>query len=296
MLAFRDREIDICFNPLQVSYKPHQGNEEENEQGSFNPLQVSYKPAIALDLFGRSGKFQSLIGQLQTQSVNIHRTKQNICFNPLQVSYKQLEVLMQHFYAISFQSLIGQLQTIFSTGLIQLATMFQSLIGQLQTIYLFLSHSYHLVVSIPYRLATNHPDHSASLVLQDSFNPLQVSYKLNSTIIQILISVRFNPLQVSYKLSQHCVLSLHYPLFQSLIGQLQTPHDVFNHRVRAARFQSLIGQLQTYIWSAIREYKRGVSIPYRLATNGLVVNFDAFKKASFNPLQVSYKRNIRFSG
>ena len=144
-----------------------------------------------------------------------------------------------------FQSLIGWLQTIEKAGSDgtfydgfnplqvgykrmlwkmkqQLTFQFQSLIGWLQTkIFNRLSCSF-LSVSIPYRLATNQIRFYVSLALFLRFNPLQVGYKLAEVVLPFFVP----------------------PLFQSLIGWLQTG-----------------------LMEMREEFLILVSIPYRLATN-----------------------------
>ena len=140
--------------------------------------------------------------RLATNNLGIKRsTELYNCFNSLQVSYKLIRLIRIKSLFIWFQFLIGQLQTENWDGTGQTA----------------------IIVSIPYRLATNK----------------QMRYKLFSLLSR----------------------------FQFLIGQLQTKVlNIINGTV-SAMFQFLIGQLQT----------RG-SFSQRQAL-----------QPGFNSLQVSYK-------
>ena len=166
-------------------------------------------------------------------------------FNPLQVSYKllkqQLKMLQED--------------------------MFQSLIGQLQTKVALTRPCFSYYVSIPYRLATNRETEMTVKEVNESFNPLQVSYKPWVYIEHFFVGGCFNPLQVSYK-RHRC--SFTCQTFQSF-----NPLQVSYKRIMVELIKHLLVR---------------VSIPYRLATNLNRKTVDSDRVCSFNPLQVSYKQ------
>ena len=146
-------------------------------------------------------------------------------------------------------------------------------------------------VSIPYRLATNKLFKLFVQEKKNSFNPLQVSYKLHSLDRQLAILLVSIPYRLATNYTPLIDSSLFYQ-FQSLIGQLQIyieggqPPLIF-------QFQSLIGQLQI----CGEKY----SCKYRKAFQSLIgqLQIKVLKSkhqsgsSSFNPLQVSYKLSYR---
>ena len=145
----------LCFNPLQVSYKwLNNALQPGNKNDCFNPLQVSYKSAMKYT--GHKSDWVSIPYRLAT-------------------NWRYDSILLQ--FSCSFQSLIGQLQ-IFLNSKGTKSNERVSIPYRLATNRLycwFISSFYY--VSIPYRLATNFPDEQQHAQYENSFNPLQVSYK-----------------------------------------------------------------------------------------------------------------------
>ena len=123
----------VGFNPLQVSYKRSQlYRYSKLKLRRFNPLQVSYKRGQVASNEILNSRFQSLIGQLQTESscLLVH------CLSWFQSLIGQLQTSLtvtERIPYVLFQSLIGQLQTAGKEVSIVTVAEFQSLIGQLQT-------------------------------------------------------------------------------------------------------------------------------------------------------------------
>ena len=123
----------------------------------------------------------------------------------------------------------------------------------------------------------------------------------------------FNPLQVSYKLHPYCQQVLEKQLFQSLIGQLQTlekgstiklvrrvsiPYRLATNERKCpdgdclhCRFQSLIGQLQTNKRKVCAICGDTRFNPLQVSYKLEAVESKEGDDNSFNPLQVSYKQS-----
>ena len=153
-------------------------------------------------------------------------------------------------------------------------------------------------VSIPYRLATNQRRASKKNVKTVLFQFLIGWLQTPVSFIQSLFNLRcFNSLQVGYKLIDEGLgetwakVSIPYrlatnlsaslndgciPKFQFLIGWLQTMSNGQSGTSLRREFQFLIGWLQTYVAGYRKEGGEKVSIPYRLATNTVLLHTQQF--------------------
>ena len=144
-------------------------------------------------------------------------------FNSLQVSYKLRDLRKSELGKNRFQFLIGQLQTNSYFRVRHFARVFQFLIGQLQTGLSLLKLMAGFLC----------------------FNSLQVSYKLCTSVVCIIIYSSFNSLQVSYKLTKVRKRT-------ATEERVSIPYRLATNKC----FYCLKGSRITK-----------VSIPYRLATN-----------------------------
>ncbi len=189
---------------------------------SFNPSQVFYKLEKLFDRPSTSKK----VSIPHRYSTNLNRLVDiildKLSFNPSQVFYKLKNKKDCEEFLEKFQSLIGILQT--------------------KSFFIYLLPS--LSVSIPHRYSTNPFSLIALLQASSSFNPSQVFYKLVTDCILHYFTSCFNPSQVFYKLDEVDVIVVDLPVFQSLIGILQTYNQI-SFLSFLLEFQSLIGILQT---------------------------------------------------
>ena len=256
----------LCFNSLQVRYKPFKAICYHLPLTCFNSLQVRYKPNPLSKSAPVTFLFQFLIGTLQTVEKVVDQWKKCLVSIPYRYATNSaLHFFIERFH--QFQFLIGTLQTQPSGGKEWVAEMFQFLIGTLQTLTEFFAE-YHLnLVSIPYRYATNQ---ALELCCLNRCNHVSIPYRYAT----------------NYALS--CQPSKNEFAFQFLIGTLQTsfccqPAPLFSgfnslqvrykqHLLMAVlqrrqKFQFLIGTLQTAFASFSPFPPGAVSIPYRYATN-----------------------------
>ena len=259
-----DRNL-ACFNPLQVFYKHAISRFKRSSMVCFNPLQVFYKRSpFGVDGYPK-GKFQSLIGILQTNfsspkvqtpklvsipyrySTNSFRPCGNNrrCIVSIPYRYSTNFLLIFVFCTIEyqFQSLIGILQTFLSSHSPFPFYRFQSLIGILQTLYSPIPLYDYRIVSIPYRYSTNYSVFNG----EETYSLVSIPYRYSTNVIigcASAYSPWFQSLIGILQTRSINVWSTHLSLFQSLIGILQT--TVFGYIIAPHHaFQSLIGILQT---------------------------------------------------
>ena len=145
----------LCFNSLQVFYKPCRPEENEILFPGFNSLQVFYKLLYCLLVINTKISFNSL--QVFYKLSNItKRIIQSRCFNSLQVFYKpkikyvdkraNIVVSIPYRYSINW--------------------------------YIKLRKKQQKLVSIPYRYSINPVPWFTVCIIHYGFNSLQVFYKL----------------------------------------------------------------------------------------------------------------------
>ena len=187
--------IKARFNSLQVGYKrSFHSNLPDLGCRGFNSLQVGYKLSKNGQDSQPGRRFQFLIGRLQTERI------------PLRGKHIP-----------GFQFLIGRLQTEIFIQVGYLLDSFNSL-------------------QVGYKLCSRHVDRCLA---EDGFNSLQVGYKLSTNLhfhpIYLLVSIPYRQ-ATNYT---YCFLRINaFSRFQFLIGRLQTlPFEWTLHRF--LRFNSL---------------------------------------------------------
>ena len=233
-----------CFNPSQVFYKLWIWRRTVLFKFGFNPSQVFYKHNIYRQFEIYLGRFQSLIGILQTKQrqpplascllVSIpHRYSTND--RKYYRTRQKLDVSIPHRYSTNRHNIDGHIiggisfnpsQVFYKQILIAISiccfSLFQSLIGILQTKYCIFSFIFKAMVSIPHRYSTNSSILSISSLLSSVSIPHRYSTNLLFGSITTNQKNCFNPSQVFYKLDKDEINIIDHEKFQSLIGILQT--------------------------------------------------------------------------
>ncbi len=256
------------FNSLQVGYK--QDAEKFAQliaEAGFNSLQVGYK--LETETFFPSGikLFQFLIGWLQTSLLElpvkwigqfqfligwlqtIQRKKSQVwealLFQFL-IGWLQTRRVIQNLYEKKpFQFLIGWLQTRDENGGMTEIAWFQFLIGWLQTVSI--STGYRVKYQFQFLIGWLQTEIEGALNPEvfESFNSLQVGYKLPGKGWIISPDHCFNSLQVGYK--RMFLIRRYRQLKQvSIPYRLATNKTTWMTMQRILKFQFLIGWLQTF--------------------------------------------------
>ena len=169
-------------------------------------------------------------------------------FNPLQVSYKLGQEYLRQLLREGFQSLIGQLQTLIC------------LTGETQRLLCFNP------LQVSYKLGQEYLRQLLREGFQSLIGQLQTKYFTQQSIFPNIVSI-------PYRLATNCRASWKVSTGCNSFNPLQVSYKPFvtsRDLPEEERFQSLIGQLQTIGRGLKLQTGQSVSIPYRLATNGIL--------------------------